>query len=187
DQESRIRIGVVARMQRHRKFPQLIEAFSLAAAEDPKLVLEILGRGTHQEEVAKEPARRSGFEDRIKFPGYVEQALYPQSLQNFDMLIFLVPGSDGTCRAAREALSSGIPVIASRRGLLPELIPEDCGILLRDETSAEIASAIIQLAQDSHGRKVMGENARNHSLKNCSPSALAQSLDNAIQPLLSSI
>ena len=37
DHDSKIRVGVVARMQRNRKFPELIEAFSLAASKDPRL------------------------------------------------------------------------------------------------------------------------------------------------------
>lgn len=142
-------VGVIARMQTHRLFPELIAGFEGAAVDDPGLRLVVLGRGTHQETVAKEPARRSGVADRIVFPGYIDPEEYPRRVPCFDALIFLVPGSDGTCRAAREALVCGVPVIASRRGLLPQLVDDaETGLLLDDETPEAIASAIRRLRDD---------------------------------------
>ena len=47
-------IGVVARMQTHRLFPQLIEGFARAARDDERLRLVVLGRGTNRERVAHE-------------------------------------------------------------------------------------------------------------------------------------
>ena len=169
-------IGVVARMQRHRRFPDLIEAFAAAAAREPRLHLEILGRGTHQDEVARTPAALTGLGDRIRFAGYVDPDAYPRHLASFDMLVFLVPGSDGTCRAAREALSCGVPVIASRRGLLPELIPEDSGILLQNEAIETLSEAMLGLAQDPHKRQQMGINAREHAIETYGSGGLATAL-----------
>ncbi len=169
-------IGVVARMQRHRRFPELIEAFAAAAAREPRLRLEILGRGTHQNEVARDPAARTGLGDRIHFAGYVDPDCYPQHLSRFDMLVFLVPGSDGTCRAAREALSCGVPVIASRRGLLPELIPENSGILLQNEATETLSEAMLSLARDPHRRQQMARNAREHAIQTFDAGSLATTL-----------
>ncbi|RUA09028.1 MAG: hypothetical protein DSY81_07940 [Bacillota bacterium] len=169
-------IGVVARMQRHRRFPDLIEAFATAAAREPRLRLEILGRGTHQDEVARAPAARTGLGDRIRFGGYVDPESYPQHLSSFDMLVFLVPGSDGTCRAAREALSCGVPVIASRRGLLPELIPANSGILLQNEATETLSEAMLGLARDPHRRQQMARNAREHAIETFDAGVLATTL-----------
>lgn len=154
-------VGVVARMQPHRRFPELIAGFAAAAEATPGLRLVVLGRGTHQERVAKEPARRSATPDRIHFPGYVDPERYPQCLLEFDALIFLVPGSDGTCRAAREALASGVPIIASSRGLLPDLVEDGrTGIVLRDDTSLALAEAITHMATERDTRRSMSVEAR---------------------------
>ncbi len=161
--EDRIIVGVVARMQRHRRFPQLIEAFSAAARQDSRLHLKILGRGTHQEEVARIPARESGMNDRIHFAGYIDPQFYPDHLCSFDMMLFLVPGSDGTCRAAREALACGVPVISSRRGLLPDLIPAAGGLLLPDERTETLTDAILTVSQDRDMRKNLALGAKNHA------------------------
>ncbi|MEM7261458.1 MAG: glycosyltransferase family 4 protein [Planctomycetota bacterium] len=156
-------VGVVARMQTHRLFPELIEGFARAAREDEGLRLVCLGRGTNQETVAFEPARRSGVEQQILFPGYIPSDRYPQILPAFDALVFMVPGSDGTCRAAREALACGVPLISTRRGLLPSLNEHNqTGLLLDDETPAAIARALRSLREDRalHARLVEGARSR---------------------------
>ncbi|MFN0060035.1 MAG: glycosyltransferase family 4 protein [Planctomycetota bacterium] len=154
-------IGVVARMQTHRLFPELIEGFARVARTDPGLRLVILGRGTHSETVARAPARQSQVDAQIYFPGYIENREYPRYLPCFDALIFLVPGSDGTCRAAREALVSGVPVIASRRGLLPDLVENgETGVLLDAESPAAIADAIRALRADPARVERLGATAR---------------------------
>ena len=146
------------------------------SAADARLQLEILGRGTHQEEVAKIPARATGLGDRIRFAGYIDPSLYPQHLSRFDLLLFLVPGSDGTCRAAREALACGVPVIASRRGLLPDLIPESCGLLLQNEAVETMAQAMLSLADDPLRRQQMARNAREYAQQTFDAEALGSTL-----------
>ena len=42
-------------------------------------------------------------------------------LRASDVFTFLVPGSDGTCRALLEAAACGIPAV-TRRGALPEIV-----------------------------------------------------------------
>ena len=79
------------------------------------------------------------------------------------MLLLLVPGSDGTCRAAREALACGVPVIASRIGLLPDLIPPEGGLLLENEETETLTRAILTLAGDQLLRQKLSLGARNHA------------------------
>jgi glycosyltransferase involved in cell wall biosynthesis len=154
-------VGVVARMQTHRLFPELIEGFTRAAGSDPQLRLVVLGRGTHADEVARGPARVSAAADRIFFPGYVAPEVYPNYLPCFDALLFLVPGSDGTCRALREALASGVPALVSRRGLLPELITEGVdGWCLEGETPDAIAAGIRRARSNPSTWRQMAASAR---------------------------
>src|SRR5690606_29367493 len=69
--------------------------------------------------------------------------------------VFLVPGSDGTCRALREAMSLGLPIVATPRGMLPDLLGEhpllpDSGPAgwIRPEKADAIADAPIALHDD---------------------------------------
>jgi glycosyltransferase involved in cell wall biosynthesis len=150
-------LGVVARMQRHRRFDVLLEG--VKRAKTPGLRVLVVGRGTHMNEVAVEPARRLGLENTVTFTGYLGKD-YLGTVAAFDALLFLVPGSDGTCRALREAMAMGKPVIGARRGMIPELVEDGRTGLVIDDTAENIARAIGRLATDRDQRVAMGKAAR---------------------------
>ena len=112
----------------------------------PELLLVLVGRGTHFEEVAKEPIEELGISKRVVTAGYRRED-YPGVLACFDMKVFLVPGTDGSCRAVREAMASSIPIIAARRGMLPELVEEGTGVVI-DDTVEGLSEAILRMASD---------------------------------------
>ncbi len=157
--ESAELVGVVARMQAHRRFDLLLGALRRLAPERPDLRLVLIGRGTHVDEVVRAPARRLGVADRVVFAGYrVED--YADVLQAMDLFTFLVPGSDGTCRALLQAAALGLPLVGSRRGAIPEIISNGQTGLLVEEDSDAIASAWSELFGNSDRRRTMGEAAR---------------------------
>ncbi len=150
--------GVVARVQRHRRFDVLLKALAAAMEDELSLRGMIIGRGTHLDKLARQPANELGIADRVIFAGYRGDD-YVDYLATIDFLIFLVPGSDGSCRAAREAMAMGKPVIASRRGLLPELVEDEkCGLVIEDSPE-ELARAILRLARDRDLRRRLGRDA----------------------------
>ncbi len=151
--------GIVARIQPHRRYELLFEAVREVMAEQPNFYLLVLGRGTRAQEIAHESVRALGIEERVRLPGYIGGDDYPRALACFDFKIFLVPGSDGTCRAVREAMATGVPVIASRRGLLPEMIRDGVDGILVEETTTALTSALLRLAADAEYRRELGANA----------------------------
>lgn len=162
--------GIVARMQRHRHFHSLLEAVKLASGEIPGFRFVIIGRGTHQEEVAREPVRRLGLSGVVIFAGYLQGEEYVETLQGLDAKVFLVPGSDGTCRAVREAMASGIPVVAARRGMLPRLVQDgETGYLFDDDDGGEsprtLARLLVALASDEPRRRRMAAASRRRALE----------------------
>lgn len=160
-------VGIVARIQRHRRWDLLLEAMALLAKRAPQVKLMIVGRGTHMEEVAVRPAKAMGLGEKVIFPGYRKHD-YVDYLRAMDLKVFLVPGSDGSCRAVREAMAMGKPVVATRRGMLPELVEEGrTGILVEEEPEA-LAKAIERLAFDTALREAMGEAARARALRDFS-------------------
>lgn len=155
-------LGVVARMQRHRRFDVLLEGVKRARV--PGLRVLVVGRGTRMNEVAVEPARRLGLESMVKFTGYLG-ADYLPTVAAFDALLFLVPGSDGTCRAIREAMAMGRPVIGARRGMIPEIVEDGKTGLVIDDTPEGIAAAIERLASTPALRESMGRAGRAKALE----------------------
>jgi glycosyltransferase involved in cell wall biosynthesis len=150
-------LGVVARMQRHRRFDVLLEG--VKRAKTPGLRVLVVGRGTHMNEVAVVPARRLGLDGVVTFTGYLGKD-YLGTVAAFDALLFLVPGSDGTCRALREAMAMGKPVIGARRGMIPELVDDGRSGIVIDDTADRIAEAIDRLAAGRDERLAMGRAAR---------------------------
>jgi glycosyltransferase involved in cell wall biosynthesis len=81
-------------------------------------------------------------------------------LRALDVKLFLVPGTDGTARAVREALACGLPVLATRRGVLPELVRDGATGRILDETPEAFASALVALSRDPDARRRLGQAAR---------------------------
>ncbi|NOZ20281.1 MAG: glycosyltransferase family 4 protein [Planctomycetes bacterium] len=152
-------VGIVARLQRHRKFDLYLKAIKIASESAPGIRGLVLGRGTHMKRVGIDAARRMGLGETIVFPGYVGED-YEATLAAFDMKVFLVPGSDGSCRAVLEAMAMARPVIAAKRGILPEIIEHGrTGILVEDDPH-EIAEWILRLAGHPALRRTLGAMAR---------------------------
>jgi GT2 family glycosyltransferase/glycosyltransferase involved in cell wall biosynthesis len=168
-------VGIVARVQKRRRFDVLFEAFQRALEVRDDLRLLIVGRGTHFDEVARGPVGRLGIGDRVVLAGYRGED-FPSILACFDMKVFLVPGTDGSCRAVREAMASGIPVIASRRGMLPELVEASAGFVVED-TPAQLSEAILRLAADEDLRRSLGEGARRVAERRFDPALHAYNVE----------
>ena len=168
-------VGIVARVQRHRRFDLLLDAAVLLFAERPQARLLIVGRGTHLAEVAREPAERLGIGDRVVFAGY-RDGDYADVLRAIDIFTFLVPGSDGTCRALLEAAACGIPAVTTRRGALAEIVADGETGLLVDETPAALASAWASLGADPVRRAALGAAARARAVKRFTPDVFADTV-----------
>ena len=153
-------VGIVARVQRHRRFDLFLDAMAMATQEVSGLKGVVVGRGTHRQTVAIEPARRMGLDDRVFFPGYISGEDYLEAIAAIDIKAFLVPGSDGSCRAARELMAMGKPVVATNRQPLPEIVGHEIHGLVVDESPSALARAIVRLAKSPDLRQAMGQQAR---------------------------
>ena len=169
-------VGIVARVQRHRRFPELLEGVRLARQSVPNLKLLIVGRGTNIEELAIQPVKEMGLDNVVSFSGYQRGDEYVRTLNTFDAKIFLMPGSDGTCRAVLEALCMGKPVIAARRGILPDLIEDGSTGLIIDDSPTNIAKAIRTMAADRQHCRQMGGRAQQTARKRFSLSTQAKKI-----------
>ncbi|MCZ6823138.1 MAG: glycosyltransferase family 4 protein [Deltaproteobacteria bacterium] len=178
-------IGVVARLQPHRRMDLLLAAFARALGRAPGLRLVVVGRGTRAREVLHEPLVRLGLEKVAVAAGYRAQD-YVDVLSTFDALTFLVPGSDGSCRALLEAMSMGIPAITSQRGLLPEIVRdrETGRVLPEDETA--LAGAFEELWSEPARWRSYGEAARAYVARHHTFEHAAERLERFYTELLSS-
>ena len=165
-------LGIVARVQRHRRFNLLLEAMARLAREDPSARLLVVGRGTHLEATARRPAERLGIADRVVFAGY-RTTDYVDVLRAIDVFTYLVPGSDGNCRALLEAAACGLPAVTTGAGALSEIVVHGETGLVVDESASALCNAWRALLDDPARRDFMGRAARRRAERVFSPERLA--------------
>lgn len=174
--EGALLIGVVARMQAQRRFDLLLEALTRLVRDRPEVHLVLIGRGSQSDRVVRRPAERLGIDSNVVFAGYRVDD-YADVLAAMDVFTFLVPGSDGTCRALLQAAALGLPLVGSARGAIPEIIRDgETGIVV-EEAAEALAAAWSRLAGDAALRRRMGEAARGDAQSRFRPERLAQALD----------
>jgi glycosyltransferase involved in cell wall biosynthesis len=153
-------VGIVARLQRHRRYEDFFKAIRVMLDADNTIHAIVIGRGTHQRSVGREPVRALGLERHIHFPGYMSGDAYVELLRAIDVKVFLVPGSDGTCRAVREAMAMGKPAVVADRGMLPEIVDDGvCGYVC-GEGLVPLAEALSRLRRRRDIAEQMGRAAR---------------------------
>lgn len=169
-------IGITARIQPHRRFDLLWEVAARVTAAEPRVRFVLLGRGnpTDMREQVTEPIARHGIGARVLLPGYLYEPDYGQALANLDLFLFLVPGSDGTCRAVREVMTLGVPVVATPRGVLPDLLAEG-GIIAAEEPAA-LADALLELVRDPARAARLGAAGQHRTRTAMDPAAAAARL-----------
>ncbi|MFP6655198.1 MAG: glycosyltransferase family 4 protein [Myxococcota bacterium] len=169
-------IGVVARIQAHRRFDLLLDALSRVVRDQPEIILVVIGRGTHAEEVVRRPVRKMGLEKNVVFAGYrVED--YADMLGALDLFTFLVPGSDGTCRALLQASAMGLPLVGTSRGAIPEIISHGQTGLVVEENAVALAQAWASLLEDPFRLRQMGQAARSLAAERFSPECFATRME----------
>ena len=176
-------IGIVARMQRHRHFEDFWEAMRRLIKVDPSIHVIVIGRGTHQEAVGKAPVRAAGIEANVHFPGYLAGDEYVGMVKALDVKVFLVPGSDGTCRAVREALALGKPAVVADRGMLPEIVEHGSTGFVCDGSAESLVEWLGPLSRDRAQVRGLGQAARAHAVREFSLDAQAQAVLKIYQSL----
>ncbi|HEX2484884.1 MAG TPA: glycosyltransferase family 4 protein [Myxococcota bacterium] len=169
-------VGIVARVQAHRRFDLLLEAFARLARAEPRAHFLVVGRGTRRAELAEAPARRLGLGERVLFAGYRSDD-YADVLGCIDVFTFLVPGSDGTCRALLEAQACGIPAVTTRRGSLAEIVAHgETGLVVSEDPNA-LAAAWGRLLGEPDERRAFGAAARKRAEALFQPARLAAEVE----------
>jgi glycosyltransferase involved in cell wall biosynthesis len=175
-------VGITARVQPHRRFELLWDVARRVVDRMPDARIVLLGRGNDEDmrTLVHEPVERLGLRGHVVLPGYQKGADYDAALRTLDAFVFLVPGSDGTCRAAREAMAQGLPVVTTTRGILPELVRAGAdGVApgtVHDDDAAAMAADLVRLGTDAALRKAMGTAALARTRRDMDPLCAARDL-----------
>ena len=131
----------VGTLEARKNVPGLLDAYRVLLArrpDAPRLVLA--GKTSPDAERWLGALHEPPLEQRVEHAGYVE----PDARRELyaDAACLVMPSFDeGFGLPAVEAMSLGIPVVAARRGALPEVLG-DAGILVEPDQPGEIAAAL---------------------------------------------
>ena len=175
--------GVVARVQWHRRFDVLLEAALRVQRQSRRIKIAVCGRGTHKREILDEPLARLGLEGTVLPLGYRTDD-YMDVLSTFDAGLMLAPGSDGSCRAALQMAAMGKPLLVARRGTLPDIVVDgETGVVI-DDSPANLAEAMLQVAADRDARRRWGVAGRRRMQEHFSLSVQAERVRQVYEKVL---
>jgi glycosyltransferase involved in cell wall biosynthesis len=155
--EDRARVGFVGRLEAHKGVDVLIAAI----AQLPDAILDIFGAGPERAALEQLIDAR-GLRDRVSIRGFVGDEL-PEVYRGFDVVV--VPSLTTPSwveqfgRVAIEAMASGVAVIASDSGSLPEVLG-DAGVLVPPGDVDALAKALEVLLHDDDERRRLGAAGR---------------------------
>ncbi len=114
-------VGTVAGLRREKNVARLVRAFAAAvqAGTHPALRLVVVGDGPERPAL-QALAAQLGVADAVEFTGYLPQPL--ARLSGFD-LFALSSDTEQLPMAMLEAMALGIPVVATRVGDVPDVLP----------------------------------------------------------------
>jgi len=156
-----VTIGITKWLHHKYGIDILIRAFEPIARARADVRLLIAGTGP-KEGLYKELVRTLGIEDRVIFAGLIDHDCMPQFLSGLD--IYAMPSvhhGESFGVAALEAAATGLPVVGSRIGGVPEVVIHgETGMLVEPRNVRDLQSALEKLISDPALRLKMGVKGR---------------------------
>jgi glycosyltransferase involved in cell wall biosynthesis len=124
-------------------------ARSLQASDHPGAVPELViaGKATAESQALLDRIARPPLRGTVRHVGYVEPALTRELYAGAAALV-MPSFEEGFGIPVLEAMTVGVPVVAARRGSLPEVLG-DAGLLIEPDRPREIADAVARILNDA--------------------------------------
>lgn len=146
---AQLRIGYLGRLEPYKGVDTLLRA----AAMRPGWRVEITGEGPQRPDL-ETLAGELGIADRVSFLGFAEGEALADRYRRLDVVVVPSipwPGwREQFCRVAVEAMASGVPVVASRSGAIPDVVAE-AGVLVEPGDPAALALGVDEALESERG------------------------------------
>ncbi len=170
-------IGTVGRVQDVKNQHGLIDAFlqlrrQLDAAAAMRLRLAIVGDGPLLPAI-RQRVIDEGIAELVWLPGARTDIMNIMGLFS----VFALPSiAEGTPVTILEAMASGLPVVATRVGGIPEVVTQDVtGMLVPPNQATELANALLMYFNNPNLRQLHGQAARAYVERHASVTAMVTS------------
>lgn len=151
------------RLVGEKQYPQLVEAFGLVADRLPHWRLRIFGEGPGRAEIVR-TVRALGLHDRVELPGSTTDLASEWARASVSAL---TSRAEGFPLVMQEAMAAGVPVVSYDCPSGPRAILDDGvdGLLVPQDSPADLAAAILRLAGQEDLRHRLGEAALRSSTR----------------------
>jgi glycosyltransferase involved in cell wall biosynthesis len=141
----------VATIEPRKNLSRLLDAFGTLLPDWPDLNLVLVGKKGWLYEAFFQKLQASGLQEKVIFPGYVDELDLPAFYQLAELFVF--PSLyEGFGLGPLEAMACGAPVISSNSSSLPEVVG-DAGLLIDPTDTAALSQALRQVLGNAELRR----------------------------------
>jgi glycosyltransferase involved in cell wall biosynthesis len=147
-------VGLVGGFRIMKGHEVTVAAAARLAAAGHRFHLVFVGQGPFGPRV-RGLVEAAGLGDRVSFVGFLEDL--PAMMATLDVALYAALESDGMSRVLWEYLASGAPVVATRVGVVPEVLEDGAtALLVPAGEPAPLAAAVERLLADPGLRRRLG-------------------------------
>jgi len=174
-EDGRPLVGMVAGLRVMKGHRVVIEAAARLAREGVRPRIVFVGRGA-MEGTLREGIAQAGLEGQVTLAGFAADV--PGTMAALDLALYVPLESDGMSRVVFEYLAAGRPLLASRVGVVPEvLVDGEHAALVPAGDAAALAAALAGLLADPDRRRRLAEAGRRLVLERFSGARVAAALE----------
>jgi len=124
----------------------LIDSANIAVKKNPKIVFLVVGKGPDMGSVQMQ-IEQLGIEQNLRLTGFVPDQDLHLYYNTADLFALPSKSGEGLPLVALEAMSCGLPVIATNVGGISEIMEDDYGRLVPPNNPEALAKAILEFAE----------------------------------------
>jgi glycosyltransferase involved in cell wall biosynthesis len=123
-----------------------IESARIALQNNPNLTFLAVGTGPDRDAIQAK-IKQLGISGNMKLPGFVSDADLPAYYNAADLFVLPSKSGEGLPLVALEAMSTGLPVVATDVGGIAEVVVEDCGKLVPPDDPTAMAEEVLEFSK----------------------------------------
>lgn len=173
-------VGLVAQLRPEKNHELFLETAALVLRTEPDTQFALIGHGPRRDDL-EALARRLGIAKNIHFLGARRDV--PELLRLYDVFC-LTSKIEANPVSILEAQASGVPVVATRVGSIPQtVIPGETGYLAESGNAMELSTHLLRLLQDEPHRWQIGAQARANVIQHWSLECMVSGYQDLIERL----
>lgn len=164
----------VAVLRRPKGHHVVLEAAKRILAKEPEILFLFVGDGPQRQNLERAIAQLS-LGNHVRLLGWRDDV--SRLLASADLYV-TAAFHEALGQATLEAMATGLPVIGTRVGGVPELVLDGAtGLLVQPGDADALASAILELFADPERAKAMGQRGRDHVVEQFSLEKMVEAME----------